>query len=176
MSEEVVEQPKREYRPFSMDDITTSANSKYDDYVQLPSEEPLEAHLVELAIGDKEYMGETKKRVYAWFEVSKGEGKGQRYRGDWNANLSKGGGKQSDLSKVMERLRDGDGTSPIDADAVLGLPCRIELSDPWGDKGLQFVKEVKKPVKGQTRRDMSAPAADDFDTAFDAALDAAGAE
>lgn len=175
---ENAEQPKVEYRKFDMSEVSTGGDSKYDDYVTLPSEEPIEAHLVELALRDKEYMGETKKRVYAWFEVASGEGKGQRYRGDWNANLTKGGAKQSDLSKIMERLRDGDGTSPIVEEEVLGLPCRIELSEPWGDKGLQFVKEVKKPLKSQTRRDMSETSAsdDDFDAQFDAALEAAEAE
>lgn len=125
----------------------------FDDYVTLPVEEPIKAHVVDVKLREKtKYKStETEERMFFWFEVDEGEGKGQRYRWDCKPTLTQGKGKKlSNFDELMKKLV-GKLAAPgeYSKKEIIGLPCRIELGEPWGDKGLQFVKAFKAPSSDQ---------------------------
>jgi hypothetical protein len=143
------DQPKREYKEFDMS-IIRSGGGDFADYVQLPSEEPLTAYVSKIKTGLKKNKdGEEEDRVFIWATVVGGEGDGQEYRNDFAPSLDKKANLQKFLTAVY-----GSAQSAIDVDDLLGRPVRIELGEPWGDKGLQFIKTFKKPTPAQQRVDL----------------------
>ncbi len=151
----VEEQQKREYRPFEEGIIRQSGGGDFEDYIALPSEEPIQAHITDVKIGKKfnKTKGEDEDRLYVYATLSEGEGKGQVYRGDMSPVINNGS-KMSNLSKLLEKLygEKRDGIKVVAGQPeIIGMPVRIELSEPWGEKKLQFINEFKKPLASQKR-------------------------
>lgn len=170
MAEEV--QP-REYREFDMKSIVigTANGGDFADYAILETEEPFKAFVQDIKLGSK--FNRTKQldedRVFVWCEMTDGEGKGQRYRADFNAKISpKGSNKPTALSSFLDKVYPDVYTAGIDKDDLLGQPVRIELSAAWkkpndttDSKGMQFIETFKKATADQKRTKVEAPVATD---------------
>lgn len=145
------DQPKKEYKPFDPS-ILQTVGGDFEEYIKYPVEEPIQAHITDIKIGRKfnRTSGQDEDRVYFYFETDEGDGKGQTYRADYSPKITKGGSKQSNLSLMLEKVY-GETQDGIDYQDILGRPVRIELSEPWGEKGLQFVNAVKRPTASQKR-------------------------
>lgn len=149
------EQKAKEYREFDPSVLKASngGGGDFADYVMLPAEEPFKAHIDSLKIADKfsKQTGKEEERLYVWCELDEGDGKGQKYRADFNPVITpKGSSKKSNLADFLEKVY-GEHQSTIDAKDIIGRPIRIELSEPWGEKNLQFIKTFKKPSADQKR-------------------------
>lgn len=141
------DKPAREYTDFTKDDVVVGEGSSFDDYVKLEPGEPYKAHVVEIKKGSKMKNGELVEGwMYVWYELDEGEGKGQRYRGDFNPVLS----PKSNLQKFVDLIY-GTHQSVFDPNDVIGKPVRVLLSEPWGEKGLQFVASYLKPTADQKK-------------------------
>jgi hypothetical protein len=147
------EEPK--YQPFDPSVIKSGGGSNFDDYEQLPAEEPIQAVVADIKMKPdyNSYKSVDEMAIYTWFEVTEGPGKGQRYRYKCSASLADKP-KKSNLYKMLEAIT-GDPKNGIPVNdgqpAILGYPCRIELSEPWSDKQLQFVNGIKKPLASQKK-------------------------
>ena len=131
--------------------------SEFDEYIMLPAEEAIKAHVVDIKVGQKKiYQSEElEDRQFFWFELDEGEGKGQRYRYDCRTKLTEGKGKKaSNLDELFMKLV---GKYPKYGEYakrdVLGLPIRIELTEPktYSGREMQFVSAFKKPTTDQKR-------------------------
>lgn len=155
MAEEIQE---KKYEEFDMSKITRSGSgSDYADYVTLEADEPYEAFVQDIKLGTKFNKQENaeKPRVFTWCEVTQGPGKGQRYRADFNPKISPAGSKKpTDFSKFLDLVY-GEHVDAVDKNDLLGRTIRIELSEPWGDKGLQFIKTFKVSKSGVERVDVA---------------------
>lgn len=151
MAEDVIEErkPMEAYQPGEKL-VAQAGNSDYDDYVKVEPGEAIEAHITAVKKGEKTYLGETQDKMFVYAQLDEGPGKNQTYRGDFNPKLTTTDSpKQSNLSKFLKTL--GLPSNELDPASLVGLPVRVELSDPWGEKGLQFVNVWKKPAPSQKR-------------------------
>lgn len=136
--------------------IKSSSGGDFEDYVKLEAGEPLKAHVVDVKPGEKLFKGELQPKLFVYFELDEGDGKGQRYRGDFNPTLtSPSSPKQSNLSKFAALLY-GEGVTEVDPADFIGRPIRILLSEEWGDKHLQFVNDYLKPAPDQRKVEVEA--------------------
>lgn len=177
----MVPQTQPEMTAFDPSVVKSGGSSDFSDYVKLPAEEPIGAHLVDIKMkanvrnqfvpeGDpKEFI----TYLYFYFEVADGEGKGQRYRYRTTAVLATKP-KKSNYYALLETLgldpiggiRNEAGTLMSGVTPVLGTPARIELSDAAkNEKGLQFINVVKKATSSQKRIEVKSQDAvpDDID-------------
>jgi hypothetical protein len=145
------EQPKQfpELTPGDMVLEASASGGDFEDYVSLDPGEPIKAHIVSTRPGQKMFKGEYQDKLFVYFEVDEGPGKGQRYRGDFNPTItSPTSPKQSNLSKFAT-LVFGEAPTTLDPTDLLGRPIRILLSEPWGDKGLQYANTYLKASADQ---------------------------
>lgn len=150
MGEEVKERAPME----DWDEVITAqatGGGEFEDYVKLDAGEPFKAHITAVKKGTKTYMGEEQTRMFVYFKLDEGPGKDQVYRGDFNPKLTTPDSpKQSNLAKFAEMVY-GEKQTKLDKDDLIGRPIRVLLSEPWGDKQLQFVNSYLKPAPDQKR-------------------------
>ena len=129
----------------------SSASSEFEDYVKVDAGEPIKAHITAVKTGTKPFKGEEQDRMFVYFKLDEGEGEGQVYRGDFNPKLTTPDSpKQSNLSKFVTLVY-GAVQTKLDPKDLIGRPIRVLLSEPWGDKKLQFVNSFLKPATSQKR-------------------------
>lgn len=159
MADNTTQQQPREYREFDPNVIQLSnSGGDYADYVKLEPEEPFPAYVQSIKLGSKfnRTTNAEEDRVFVWCEVTDGPGKGQTYRTDFNPKLTPPTSpKQSKLSEFLLKVYGEPFTGRIDPDDLLGRPIRIELSEPWGEKNIQFINSFKKPLSSQQRVDVT---------------------
>lgn len=146
------QEQKREYKEVQPGEVKIeAAGDDYPEYVKVDAEEPFKAHITKFREGTRfnKKNDEDEPRWFYWFELDEGPGKGQEYRGDFFPKLSKTGNtKLTNLSKFVQAVT-GELLQELDPMSLIGKPVRIELSEPWGDKQMQFVNTYKKPTADQ---------------------------
>lgn len=150
MAEELERKPMEDW-PTGKTLEASSGSGEFEDYVKIEPGEPIKAHITAVKAGTKIYLGEEQDKMFVYFKLDEGDGEGQVYRGDFNPKLtSVDSPKQSNLSKFVALVY-GAQQAKLDPKDLIGRPIRVLLSEPWGEKGLQFVNSYLKPAPGQKR-------------------------
>lgn len=135
-------------------DASSSGSSEFDDYVKVDAGEPFRAHVKSVPQKGmkKDYTtGVDEVRIFMHFELDEGPGKGQVYRADFKPSMH----EKSNLYKFAKLLY-GSEQKSFDPRAVVGMPIRITVTEPKGDKGFQWVDDFLKAAPDQKKVELSA--------------------